>query len=404
MKKTPLKILFYDEAVAYGGTISLLKLIFSNIDRTKVKPSLISALPVNELAVHFDLKDITCTVKPKLTYVAKAKLNNTISSLPLKIQKLFFYSFSCLSFLLNTPTLIKLSVNISKNKPDIIHINNSYPALLIAQLYNIPSIWHIHGIPSKPPKLYSKVFSRCNLFLSISKFIELSAIEAGIPREKLVTIHNPAPPTPIEKPSIIHKQLNLPPETVIISHIGRLIKWKGQLEFLQAITLIQEKIEHCHIAIIGDDTEQFGDNYKQQLKQLVAQHGLEGCVSFLGHVPNPIEYLKSSDIVVHSSLEPEPFGLVITEAMCCGAAVICSDKGAGPEIITDGINGFTCPPTDTKMLSEKILLLTQQPDMRKKIAAKGAQHVRDHFSVERYCEALITIYLNLTQPDGTPPL
>ena len=39
---------------------------------------------------------------------------------------------------------------------------------------------------------------------------------------------------------------------------------------------------------------------------------------------------------------PEPFGLVMTEAMACGTPVITRPLGAAPEIVTDGVTGFLC--------------------------------------------------------------
>jgi glycosyltransferase involved in cell wall biosynthesis len=39
---------------------------------------------------------------------------------------------------------------------------------------------------------------------------------------------------------------------------------------------------------------------------------------------------------------PEPFGLVMTEAMACGTPVITRPLGSAPEIVTDGVTGFLC--------------------------------------------------------------
>src|ERR1017187_1335272 len=39
---------------------------------------------------------------------------------------------------------------------------------------------------------------------------------------------------------------------------------------------------------------------------------------------------------------PEPFGLVMTEAMACGTPVITRPLGAAPEIVLDGVTGFLC--------------------------------------------------------------
>jgi len=54
------------------------------------------------------------------------------------------------------------------------------------------------------------------------------------------------------------------------------------------------------------------------------------------------EYYRSSRALIFPSESHEPFGLVLIEAMACGCPVICSDLGALPEIIENGVNGFVC--------------------------------------------------------------
>ena len=46
--------------------------------------------------------------------------------------------------------------------------------------------------------------------------------------------------------------------------------------------------------------------------------------------------MRALDVVVHASTQPEPFGLVIAEAMACGRAVVVSSGGGAAEIVTPG--------------------------------------------------------------------
>ena len=56
--------------------------------------------------------------------------------------------------------------------------------------------------------------------------------------------------------------------------------------------------------------------------------------------------MNVKDLVVHASTQPEPFGLVIIDAMPAGKPVIASNGGAAPEILRDRENGLIVEPAD----------------------------------------------------------
>ena len=68
----------------------------------------------------------------------------------------------------------------------------------------------------------------------------------------------------------------------------------------------------------------------------------------------------------------EPFGLVLPEAMSCGIPVVAFDCPYGPsDIITDGKDGFLIRNNDIHDFAEKVCLLMDKPDLRKKMGKAG---------------------------------
>jgi glycosyltransferase involved in cell wall biosynthesis len=65
-------------------------------------------------------------------------------------------------------------------------------------------------------------------------------------------------------------------------------------------------------------------------------------VTFAGEVPHDrkLELLAGARALLSPIREPEPFGLVMAEAMACGTPVVATPLGAVPEVITDGVTGF----------------------------------------------------------------
>ena len=64
--------------------------------------------------------------------------------------------------------------------------------------------------------------------------------------------------------------------------------------------------------------------------------------------------MQKLDLLVHTSLTPEPFGRVIIEAMALHVPVVASNLGGPKEIIDDGVDGFLVDPKDTKLLVKRI--------------------------------------------------
>lgn len=65
------------------------------------------------------------------------------------------------------------------------------------------------------------------------------------------------------------------------------------------------------------------------------------------------EYYSAANVLVFPSLV-EGFGLVILEAMACGIPVITTTNTAGPDIISDSVEGFIIPIRDVEALKEKL--------------------------------------------------
>jgi glycosyltransferase involved in cell wall biosynthesis len=98
-----------------------------------------------------------------------------------------------------------------------------------------------------------------------------------------------------------------------------------------------------------------------------------------------LEFLAAAAALLNPIRWPEPFGLVMIEALACGTPVISYLEGAAPEIITDGVNGFLC--ADEQSMAEAIgraWLLDRsacRASVEERFSAK--RMVRDHVRVYR---------------------
>lgn len=164
--------------------------------------------------------------------------------------------------------------------------------------------------------------------------------------------------------------------------VGRLEPWKGQRTFLRAAALVAERHPELQIAVVGGALIGYEGDYPQELRHLAAALGIAERTTFTGHQQDVYGWYEALDVVVHASDEPEPFGLVIVEAMALGAAVVATAGGGPLEIVEDGVSGVLVPIGDVEAMAAAVNRLVEHPDER---AALGAAAVRraEAFTEER---------------------
>lgn len=152
-----------------------------------------------------------------------------------------------------------------------------------------------------------------------------------------------------------------PLSTKRIISIGRYVYEKGNDLLLEAWSKVEKQKKDWSLDIYGMGNR---EPYESQLLTLGINPQRCHLHGFLKDVHH--EYLSSSLFVLPSRFEG--FGMVLIEAMASGLPVIAFDCENGPRsIITDGYNGFLIPPFDVDVLSEKIMLLMDNVNLRKRI-------------------------------------
>ena len=131
------------------------------------------------------------------------------------------------------------------------------------------------------------------------------------------------------------------------------------------------------------------------LTELIATLGLSGTAALIPFQLALVPVLRSRDIAVHASTQPEPFGRSILEAMACARPVIAAAGGGVHEIVQDQINGLTHVRGDVNSLADALVKLVLAPDLRGKLARAARETVVLRFSRARLGPALLAVYSSL---------
>jgi len=148
--------------------------------------------------------------------------------------------------------------------------------------------------------------------------------------------------------ALLREKEGIPPNLPVILFCGKLSKQKCPADLLKAFAILSRFVK-ASLVFVGDGP------LRLRLRHLAEKGGLSN-VFFLGfrnQSQMPSCYAMADVLVLPSAFEP--WGLVVNEAMCCGLAVIASDRvGAAVDLVKEGDNGFTYPAGDGEALADRL--------------------------------------------------
>jgi glycosyltransferase involved in cell wall biosynthesis len=278
-----------------------------------------------------------------------------------------------------------------------------------------PLIAHIHDYLTPRPlagRIVKLGVRHCGAFATNSKSVAEDARRLLGPAKTITTIHNAVDPdrfTPEGPRADLDSLCGMPPATPDVIRVGLMATfahWKGHRTFLRAVSLLPGNLPVRAHVIGGPIYQTRGSQHTlEELQQEAKALGVSAKVGFTGFLKDPAPALRALDIVIHASSAPEPFGMVIIEAMACARAVVASRGGGAVEIFEDGVTALGHQPGDANELARQIARLVVDPALRSRMGASGRQAVLERFHPQRmalefaalYCSTRETFLMN-SQP------
>lgn len=308
-------------------------------------------------------------------------------------------------------------------KPDIVHINN-FQRQLSASIIdavkekNIPLIMTAHDLNSICPAsimLYNgevcedcitKGYTSCIKKKCIKNSMLKSVL--GYIEKKYYDLHKMfckvdciISPSEFNKNQLLKGKLKCNDITVIHNFVnetektdytlgdcafyfGRLSREKGILNLVEAIN----NIPGARLIIAGDGPE------RENIQAYIKEHKLENRITLLGYLnQNDIrENIRKCRFVTVPSIWYENCPYSILETMEIGKPIIGSKIGGIPELIQDGINGFTYEHNDVTKLTNILMKLFGNDETVKQFSKNSKQIFIQNYSAEAYYNKLMTVY------------
>lgn len=298
---------------------------------------------------------------------------------------------------------------IRDHRIDLVHMNNSPRTgrddwLPAARLSRVPIVASARGDANPLPgaglraAIHRALMRRFDRVLAVSEYIADAWRAQGVSAERVQVVHDGVNRKKLDllgkrTTAEVRDSLHVPSDRVFVAMVGNIREWKGQHVVIEALgAMPPEERRKLFVSFIGLKRPEDG-GYFERLESLVEAFGLGDVVSFPGSRTDVPEIMANADIVVHSSVKPEPGGTVVIEAMTFGAPVVVASRGGHLDYLKPGL-GLVHDVDSPGQLAEHLVTLANDPDLRAEMVAKSKQRAAE-FSIDHTSRKMERVYWEL---------
>lgn len=279
---------------------------------------------------------------------------------------------------------------------DIVHFNNGgylgkiagLWAIMIARVMGIPhTIMTIQNLPAtkgfRPSDYFFDLMMGrcCSRFIPVSFKLKDKMVEnRGLPTDNILPIYHGLEDTDrFTEDHIRQKRATLgvgatAPLIMIVSNIDE--DRKGHRVLFESLITVRKEFPDVVLLVVGDGA------MRPLFEDLARKMGLSESIRFLGHRSDIAELNESIDIATVPSIAFEGIPYTIREAMRSAKAVVTTDAGGCDEAVIHGVNGYVVAQGDTVQLSEALLKLLRDPQLRGKMAQESRRLFEEKFLLQ----------------------
>ena len=292
-------------------------------------------------------------------------------------------------FLLKNSLKIRRIIN--KRNISIIHVNDLYnlSGVVLKLLDNrISIIYHVRLLPS------SYIGSMFHVYKNIirrfaDRIITVSAeVNKYFPRYGIL-ISDWLPCDQIPNNPKLERPKN---RKLHVLYIGAIMPGKGQMEAMKIVKMLKNENLDFRLDFVGNFSPE--DLFYLSILEEIKKNGLEEFIFFHGHIENPDEFYKSTDLVLNLSFS-ESFSMVCLEASAHGTPVISTNCGGPRDLIVHGKTGYLVEIGDYSATKKYLVKLSKDRKLIEKLGEEAMSFVRLNYNGEKQTELLKEVYLSL---------
>jgi L-malate glycosyltransferase len=299
----------------------------------------------------------------------------------------------------------KMATVARSEKLDLLHVHYAIPhsisAILaresIKQKRYVPVITTLHGTDITlvgADRSYLPItrygLQQSDGVTSVSKFLKQATIET-FDFDEVEVIPNFICPSHYRKISDSPLRRELAPNgEKILIHVSNFRAVKRPVDCVEILAKVLQKGGNARLIMVGDGPEYSAVHHRARTLNVLEK------TEFVGKQPKIADYLGVADVSLLPS-EMESFGLAALEAQACEVPVVASRVGGIPEVINDGETGFMSDVGDTEKMSDDVLKLLNDEDLRQSFGKRGRELAVSRYSSEKIIPQYIAFYEKILQ-------
>ena len=298
---------------------------------------------------------------------------------------------------------------LQEKKIELVHAHGTRAGsnvLWAARSLGIPVIYTVHGWsfhPDQKPLVRSirilgekYIASRTDLNISVSSSNQQTG-KHFIPSFQSVVINNGIDLqkfNPNAQYKDIRKELNIPPDILLVVFIARFTSHKQPLALIEAFAQAQSANPKLHLLMVGD-----GDQ-KTEAIQFINRLGLNHKITLEAFRQDVPDVLAAADIFVLPSLwEGLPIGLL--EAMAMGKTIIASNVDGTKEVVQHDDNGWLVETNKlVSNLSNALVQLSNDEEKRKRYQKQALKTITERYNAINMTRTIERAYQQVLESSG----
>jgi glycosyltransferase involved in cell wall biosynthesis len=284
---------------------------------------------------------------------------------------------------------------------DVIHAN-SLPNLYgagAARRAGLSCVWHARELDLRPAfvrrGLARRALRQADRVVAVSGTVA-QGLFGRAPRGKVAVIYDSVDtaafrPDPGAR-AALRSRLELAADARLAGIWCRFDEWKGLPVAIRAAGLVAREVPGFTLLVAGGPTAGH-DEYAEKLRELAGREPA-GAVRFVGWLsPEEVPgFVAGLDVAVHASTSPEPFGLVIAEAMAAGIPLVAPRLGSPLELVEHGLDGLLYAAGSHDELAAAIRRFLAEPELARECAAAARAKAERLFDVHANVRRLEEVY------------
>jgi glycosyltransferase involved in cell wall biosynthesis len=383
------RILYVEEAPAFGGSTSTLLHLVKRLDRGRYEPFVLFryALPARE---SFAASGISVATMASITGADdEAPRIETSPETPAHKKTPSYRLLSSMKKYAarHRGESFRLARWMRSEGFALIHTNNSVStnlgALVGAARAGVPAVSHQRGF-FRLTAFHRLLARRVERFVCVSNAVRDHYIGEGLPAGLVQTVYDG-----VDLAALVPRA-PARNERVLVGWFARFERWKGCDQFVEAARIVLARRHDAEFIMAGAGPEE--PNVRSRVE---SDPAFAARFHLPGFRKDALDLMAGCDIVVNSSIEPEPLSNTALEALALGRPVVASNRGGNPEIVDHGVNGLLYDTMDPESLAAALLRLVEDEALRRRFGAAGRARAESLFDAEAYSRGIQSLYAEI---------